>query len=155
MTHEFEMVGSFASAASAEELVYAPLGIDLTYRSTRHYSLETVGDDDREVEAFVREVLFDEVSQTLHVGDDPALLGFEFYFDYGMKKGALDLEKESILRYYRSLKDPGFQLQDLKITTRIYVFHGEAAIGEGGKVAERIVKDVCNPAIHTWELNYA
>ena len=159
MKHEFEIVGSFASSSDAEELVYAPLGVDLTSRSTRHYVLETSqGDDSLAVREFVDEVLFDEVSQDLHVGREPALDGFLFFVDYGMKKGALDLEKESIIRYYQSLKSPGFTLEDLTITTRIYLFQaGAGSIEEGGEkaTAQRIVRDVCNPAIHTWELTYA
>ena len=159
MKHEFEIVGSFASSSDAAELVYAPLGVDLTSRSTRHYVIETAGDDDSEaVESFVRTVLFDEVSQDLHAGSTAALEGFTFFLDYGMKKGALDLEKESIIRYYQSLKSPGFQLEDLKITTRIYLFQpgGDASGGDGDEdTARKIVRDVCNPAIHTWELTYA
>ncbi len=155
MKHEFEIVGTFDGASAAEELVYAPLGVDFKYRATRRYALTTGGEDDGlEVAAFVREVLFDEVSQEMHAGEDPALLGYVFFIDYGMKKGALDLEKESVLRYYRGLKAPEFPLLDLKITRRIYVFRGESGSGAGEEVARRLVKDVCNPAVHTWEVTY-
>ena len=66
-----------------------------------------------------------------------------------MKPGALDIEKEAILRYYAGITESGFTLKNLKIRQRIYLF--------GGKVDEsdRFVRDICNAAIHQWNVTQA
>ena len=76
------------------------------------------------------------------------LEGALFTIDYGMKAGALDLEKEAILQNYRGRRNMGFTMDGLKITQRVYVF------GQGDKetLAARFAKDVCNPAIHNWTI---
>ena len=62
-----------------------------------------------------------------------------------MKGGALDLEKEMILNYFRTLKNPAFNIDKLTLRKRVYVF------GEGADPAP-FVRDVVNPAIHTHEV---
>ena len=97
----------------------------------------------------MRKTLFDEISHGMHQGEAPALTGFTFFLEYGMKPGALDLEKEAILRYYAGIKEPGFTLKDLKIRQRIYLFGGKA--DESG----RFVRDICNAAVHHWNVTQA
>jgi hypothetical protein len=65
-----------------------------------------------------------------------------------MKGGALDLEKETILNYFRSLQNPGFTLTKLILRKRVYVFGNEANEAP-------FVRDICNPAVHTWEVRRA
>lgn len=148
MRETFEISDRFIEAGDANHLLYEPLGSGLTFRRTRRYELEFEGDR-AAMEAFVRKTLFDEISQDLHEGEAPGLQGFTFFLDYGMKPGALDLEKEAILRYYSFIKDPGFTLSSLKIRQRIYLF--------GGKTDEsdRFVRDICNAAIHQWNVTQA
>ena len=75
----------------------------------------------------------------------PAFDKAAFVLEYGMKGAALDLEKEMILTYYRTLDKPAFSLTKLTLRKRIYVF------GEGADPAQ-FVRDVVNPAIHTHEV---
>ena len=63
-----------------------------------------------------------------------------------MKPGALDLEKETILGYFRGLEKPEFSLLSLKIQRRVYLFGAAAA--EVTALSARFVKDIVNPAIH-------
>ena len=86
------------------------------------------------------------MGQELHQGDDAALDDYLFAIDYGMKPGALDLEKEAVVDYYRNLEKTGFELNDLKIEQRVYIF------GEVDPAPDRFVRDICNPAIHTWSV---
>ena len=141
-----EVVGRFDEPGHCDELLYAPLEGDLTFRRTRWYCFEFEGDRGA-VEAFVRSTLVDAVSQEAHLGEEPALGGYRFHLDYGMKKGVLDLEKESILNYYRELEDTGFELKRLELATRIYIF-GEAESG----VRKHFIRDIVNPAIHTYTI---
>jgi hypothetical protein len=122
----------------------------MTYRETRRYTF-TIDSGGEALDAFVRETLLDPVSQDLHAGGKPALQGFAFLLDYGMKAGALDLEKEAILAYYRNLEAPGFALTDLKVERRLYLF------AESEKRADSTVfiRDICNPAIHIWNVTDA
>lgn len=148
MRETYEISDRFIEAGDANHLLYEPLGSGLTFRRTRRYELEFEGER-AAMEAFVRKTLFDEISQDLHEGEDAGLQGFTFFLDYGMKPGALDLEKEAILRYYSGITDPGFTLSSLKIRQRIYLF--------GGKTDEsdRFVRDICNAAIHQWNVTQA
>lgn len=141
----FEISDRFIEAGDASGLLYAPLAQALTYRGTRRYEFEFEGDE-AALESFVRHTLLDEVSQELHQGEDPALDGFQFLLDYGMKPGALDLEKEAVASYYRGIPEPGFELTGLTIRQRIYVF-GEAKADPG-----RFIRDICNGAIHNWHV---
>jgi len=141
-----EVTGRFDHAGNANALVYSPLATPHTYHATRRYILELAEDTPQAVaaaRAFVEKTLVEEVSQQAHFGEAPALNGYAFILDYGFKPGALDLERETILNYYRSLPDPGFSLKKLTITQRLYIFaEGSAA------PPEKFVRDLVNPAIH-------
>lgn len=141
----FEIIDRYIEPGDASGLLYAPLSEPLTYRRMRRYELDVEGDAEK-VEAFVRHTLLDDVSQELHVGEEPALGGFRFALDYGMKPGALDLEKETVMKFFRGLSDPGFELNSLTIRQRIYVF------GEGHADPKRFIRDICNPAIQNWSV---
>ena len=148
MRETYEISDRFIGAGDANHLLYEPLSSGLTFRRTRRYELEFEGERTA-MDAFVRKTLFDEISHDLHEGEEPGLSGFTFFLDYGMKPGALDLEKEAILRYYAGITEPGFTIKNLKIRQRIYLF--------GGKVDEsdRFVRDICNAAIHQWNVTQA
>lgn len=141
-----EVTGRFDHAGNANALVYSPLSSPHTYHATRRYVLELADDTPQAMaaaRAFVERTLVEEVSQQAHFGESPALSGYSFILDYGFKPGALDLERETILNYYRSLPNPGFALTQLTITQRLYIFaQGPAA------PPEKFVRDLVNPAIH-------
>lgn len=141
----FEIVDRYLEAGDCSALLYAPLDKPLTYRQTRRYTLDFEGDESAASD-FVSKTLLDEVAQDLHQGEDAALSGYQFVIDYGMKPGALDLEKEAVVGYYKHLDEPAFQLNDLKIEQRIYVF------GDESTDPDLFVKDICNRAIHTWSV---
>jgi len=136
-----EIVNRFAPAKSAAGLVYAPIGEGVEYRETRVYELAFEGDRDA-VQKFVRDVLSDEHAQDAHFSDEPAIKDATYYVDVSMKRNVLDLEKEYLLKYYRSLKDPGFSLEDLVIKRRIYIF-GDASV----LPASQLERDLVNPVI--------
>lgn len=144
MTQFFEILGKFDRESDCQKLLYAPLPHKLTYRETTLYRVDFEGDTSA-LETFVSKVLLDPISQEVRDGSGQAFEKPAFILEYGMKGGALDLEKEMILNYYRSLQEPGFTLQKLTLRKRIYVF------GEGATSAP-FVRDICNPAIHTWEV---
>jgi hypothetical protein len=147
VTRSFEILGKFESESDCQKLLYAPLTQKLTCRETQVYRFEFEGDE-AALEAFVRRVLVDSISQTSRDAGTPAFENRAFELEFGMKGGALDLEKETILNYYRSLPSPGFDLKKLTLRRRIYVF------GEDAR-PEPFVRDVCNPAIHIWEVRKA
>ena len=141
----FEITDRYLEAGDCSALLYAPLDDALTYRKTRRYTLDFEGDDSAATQ-FVSKTLLDEVGQELHQGEDAALSDYLFAIDYGMKPGALDLEKEAVMNYYRNMEKSDFELNDLKIEQRVYVF------GEGNTSPDRFVSDICNPAIHIWKV---
>lgn len=143
----FEVFSRFQSATDANKLLYTPLPDKLTYNHTRLYTVECDGDVDA-ARDYMRRVLVDPIAQRVEEGGQPALTGELFCISYGIKKGALDLEKEAILTNYRGRQGLPFTLSSLSITQKIYVF------GEGDRetLAERFCHDVCNPAIHTWSV---
>ena len=99
-TLTLEVFSRFQSATDANKLLYTPIADKLTYNHTRLYTVECEGD----VEAardYMRRVLVDPISQKVEEGGAPALSGELFCISYGIKKGALDLEKEAILTNYR------------------------------------------------------
>ncbi|MEX2579838.1 MAG: hypothetical protein WD342_12340 [Verrucomicrobiales bacterium] len=145
MREFFEISDRFIEAGDANTLLYEPLAGGVTFRRTRRYEIEFDGKRKRAV-SFVRSTLFDGISQELHHGKGPALSGFSFLLEYGMKPGALDLEKEAILGYYRGMEKPGFKLTDLVFRQRLYVFGGK------GEESSRFVRDICNAAIHNWNV---
>lgn len=140
----FEVFSRFQAATDANKLLYTPIADKLTYNHTRYYTVECEGDEGA-ARDYLRRVLVDPISQKVQEDDTPALTGELFCISYGIKKGALDLEKEAILANYAGRKGLPFTLKSLTITQRIYIF------GEGDKEAlsARFCKDVCNPAIHT------
>jgi hypothetical protein len=141
VTLHFEITGKFDAEADCSKLLYAPLALALTQRQTQCYTLDYEGNTEA-LRAFVNQVLVDAISQDLHEGDAPLFPEAKFVLEYGMKGGALDLEKEAILQYYRQLESPGFSLEKLVLRRRVYVF------GTGADPAP-FVRDVVNPAIHT------
>jgi hypothetical protein len=142
MILEAEVIGLFDHERDANSLVYAPLPAPCKARITRRYTLDYTGDESA-ARAFVSQTLVETTSQRVHFGADAALAEATFLLDYGFKAGALDLEKETILGYFRRLKEPGFSLNNLTITQRIYIDT------QGAEVApDRFVKDIVNPAIH-------
>lgn len=145
MQAHYEIIGKFEDKADCDALLYAPLAEPLSYRRSVCYELEFEGDRSA-LNEFVRHTLLDGISQELF--EDAAPWSDQaFYLEYGMKASALDLEKEAILTYYRSLKNPGFTIEKLAIRHRIYVF-GDAPTG----VSDRFVRDLVNTAIHTHSL---
>lgn len=145
MRETFEISDRYIEAGNANGLLYEPLSGEVTFRRTRRYEIEFEGKK-KKLEKFVRRTLLDEVSQELHEGESPALKDFTFALDYGMKPGALDLEKEAILSYYRGIEKPGFELKELTIRQRIYLF------GAKSGDSDRFVRDICNAAIHHWNV---
>jgi hypothetical protein len=147
-----EVTGRFDHDGDANKLLYAPSTEGLRFRESRRYTVEYTGSS-ASLGAFLQRVLADSTSHSLTVGDSPALTGFAFHLDYGMKPGALDLEKETIMQYFHGLENPDFQIQSLKIQRRIYVFGAspESAATE----AEKFVRDIVNPAIHHHQVQLA
>lgn len=144
MNTTFEILGKFDQESDCQKLLYAPLPRPLTFRETQCYFIEHEGDTSAAA-GFVKRVLLDPISQEMRDDDSLAFPTAAFVLEYGMKGGALDLEKETILGYYRALESPGFDLKKLTLRKRIYVF------GEGADPAP-FIHDVCNPAIHTWKV---
>ena len=138
MTLHFEVISRFQAAASADALLYTPLNAGLTFRRSRVYTVEINGDEQKARE-YLLSVLVDPISQECTEQNAPILEGALFTIDYGMKAGALDLEKEAILQNYRGRRNMGFTLD---------------VFGQGDKetLAARFAKDVCNPAIHNWTI---
>jgi hypothetical protein len=99
-------------------------------------------------------VLSDPVSHALATGEAPAFDGWSFMLDYGMKSGALDLEKEAILAHHHGDADAGFTIRSLRINRRLYLFDA-ARSAETPELAPRFVRDIVNPAIHTWNVTAA
>ncbi len=139
----YEITGKFEELADCSGLLYAPIEPALSYRQSRNYAFDFEGPVDRLTE-FVRRCLVDEITQNLSTGAEP-WSDYAFVLDYGMKSGALDLEKEAVMGYYKGLENPGFELKNLAIRHRIYVF-GEAAEG----TIAQFERDIVNRAIHTW-----
>lgn len=144
VTQIFEILGKFDSESDCHKLLYAPHPLPLKYREGRVYKIEFEGDE-AALKAFVDKVLIDSISQEARIGGQPAFEKAAFVLEYGMKGAALDLEKEMILNYYRSIQNAGFEIKKLTLRTRIYVF------GEGAEPAQ-FVRDIVNPAIHTHEV---
>ncbi|MBX7208998.1 MAG: hypothetical protein K1X78_11830 [Verrucomicrobiaceae bacterium] len=140
----FEILGKFDHESDCQKLLYAPLAKPLKYRETQCYRAEYEGDNAAALD-FVKRVLLDPISQEMRDDGAPAFPKAAFILEYGMKGGALDLEKETILGYYRALESPGFDLKKLTLRKRIYVFGDDADPAP-------FIRDVCNPAIHTWEV---
>lgn len=148
-----EVTGLYDHAGDASRLLYTPLSRPLTARETRRYTVDYSGDG-AALTAFLTKVLADNVSHALTTGEAPAFDGYSFILDYGMKGGALDLEKETILAHHRGDSDPGFAIQSLRIHRRLYIFDA-AKQPDTVQLADRFVRDIVNPAIHTWKVTAA
>ncbi|RBP48062.1 hypothetical protein DES53_101862 [Roseimicrobium gellanilyticum] len=144
MIKTYEIAGKFEHEANAASLLYAPPAKPLTFRKTMRYIFDYEGDESA-LDAFVSKVLVDAISQEEHHDGTPLWPNANLILDYGMKGGALDLEKEAILSYYRTLSQPAFTLKKLTLKTRLYVF------GQGAEPSI-FVRDIVNPAIHTHEV---
>ena len=145
--HTFEISGRFGEAEDADHLLYTPIGRGWTCRRSRGYRLVAEGPVEA-VEAFVREVLLDPVSQELRGDGRAPWQGWQVRLDIGMKDKVLDLEREAIRACHRRLPDPGFQLHSLQIIHHHYLF------GDAVEVTP-FVRDLVNPAIHIYEAVHA
>jgi hypothetical protein len=145
-----EVTGRFEGPADANHLLYTPLEQSLTVRQSRRYTVAYSGDREA-LTAFLSKVLADPVSHDLAISDEPVISGAAFILDYGMKGGALDLEKETILAHHRGDPQPGFHIESLRIARRLYVFDA-AQSPDTVALADRFVRDIVNPAIHTWQV---
>ena len=145
-----EVTGRFDHAGDANRLLYTPLPQALTVRETRCYTVDYEGDA-AALEAFLAKVLADPVSHELTIGDAPRFSGSSFILDYGMKGGALDLEKETILAHHRGDDAAPFRIGSLRINRRLYIFD-DTRSPETPALADRFVRDIVNPAIHTWHV---
>lgn len=141
----FEVTGLFDREHACQKLLYAPIQGGCTYRETQVYHVEYEGSE-AALEQFMRKVLVDAISQELSSADQVKFPKAAFVLEYGMKGGALDLEKETILRYLRDEPQADLNVIGLTLRKRIYVF------GENLTEAP-FVRDVCNPAIHSWSVN--
>jgi hypothetical protein len=146
---QFEIVNRYAPERSINALLYTPVKSALRCRETRLYELDTEGPEER-VAAFVRKVLADPVSDTVHAGEAPALGDWCYIVDVWMKPGVLDLEKNMILQFFHELPDPGFSLRRLRLVRRLYLGGAEEDVPP-----ERVIRDVVNPAIQTQRVIHA
>jgi hypothetical protein len=143
-----EVISKFDGKVDANKLVYAPLDEPSTYQRTRVYTIEYAGNV-TDAEQFVKRTLVDSYAEEVSFGCQPVLSGSAFFIDYGMKPGALDLEREAILASHRGVRDKAMEILSLKLTQRIYIF------SDGGVAPERFIRDVCNSAIHVWSVTNA
>ncbi|MCP4849309.1 MAG: hypothetical protein GY899_15320 [Verrucomicrobiaceae bacterium] len=143
-----EVIGKLDGKGDADTLVYAPMGGDCTYQKTRVYSIDYNGASN-DAEQFVMGTLVDGYAEEVSFTGEPAIENYAFFIDYGMKPGALDLEKEAIMSSHRGARDRSIDISSLKITQRVYIF-------SGGEVApNRFIRDICNSAIHVWSVTEA
>lgn len=136
-------------ASNADALLYTPMHAGLTAKHSRVYRFEYDGDEAALI-TFAKEVLQDAVSQETHIGEEAAISGALFHLDYGMKAGALDLEKEAVMNYYknRNSKSDSFTIKSLTISQRYYIFGN----GNADELSPRFVKDMVNPAVHKYSV---
>ena len=147
MKFECEVIRKNQHASDADALLYTPLKAGLTAKHSRVYVFDYDGNS-AALEKFAHDVLVDEVSQELKAGTDPVLSDALFHLDYGMKAGALDLEKEAIMNYFKGRTGDDFTLNQLTISQRVYLF-GE---GDASTLSARFVKDIVNPAVHRFQV---
>lgn len=142
-TTTFEVTDRFDEPVDCSALLYAPLAGQATFRQSRIYLFDYAGDD-KALRNFVSRTLVDHNAQELCDSGEPAFSGHGFFLEIGMKAGALDNEKEAVLEFYRSQKEPGFTLRDLLIFRRYYIF--------GSDQVDTFVRDMCNPAVNSWRI---
>lgn len=143
----YEICGRYEEAADCDRLLYAPSGRPLSFRESKVYRFRWQGEDESLLRAFAERCLLDRVSQVLFCEGATPWHGFSFCLEYGMKASVLDLEKEAILSYYRSLNAPLFRVEALVIRRRVYVF-GDADTS----TRQVFVRDLVNPAIHEFRV---
>lgn len=146
MQSVFELVNRHQPWRDARGLRYAPDSDGCQYRLTRQYRIAFDGDPDA-VRAFVREVLQDEVSDSLCENQAAALEPYRYIVDITLRPGCLDLEKEAVRRAIQDRNDSAWSLQELDVAHRVYL-RGEQTID-----ADSYVRDMVNPVIHTWRLH--
>lgn len=144
MRSSAEIVHKFAERRSCNAFLYTPLAEELYFRETRVYHLDFTGSAPT-VQRFVTRVLVDENIETVHFDAAPQFPGFRYLIDLAMKPSVLDLEKEYILKYYAHVRTPDFNLEKLQIVRRFYIEKGKNEVP-----AERLLRDLANPAIHSW-----
>ncbi|HUF61417.1 MAG TPA: hypothetical protein VMN36_05030 [Verrucomicrobiales bacterium] len=135
---------------SCNALLYVPEAGAPAFHRTRRYEFGFTGSREA-VKRFARQVLLDPVSQELHCGEEAVYAGYSFILDYGMKPGVLDLEKEAVLQFHKKSRDGLCAIEALRITKRLYIFREN---GEEPSAAS-LVRDIVNPAIHTWTVTHA
>lgn len=150
MKFECEVIRKGQHASDADALLYTPMKAGLTMKHSRVYRFEFEGDE-QALRDFARAVLVDEVSQEISDSSEPVVKGALFHLDYSMKPGALDLEKEAIMNYYRGRSGDAFVLKQLHISQRVYLFGS----GDAEAIAARFIKDIVNPAVHKHQLSIA
>ncbi|MEM0968159.1 MAG: hypothetical protein AAGJ31_02305 [Verrucomicrobiota bacterium] len=150
MKNSYEIWSRFEEAVHADEVLYSPIGGNVTCRQSRVYTFEWSGEEERALEEFAERCLLDPVSQQFEKETSErkgAWDGSIFVLEYGLKRTVLDLEKEAILSFYRGLNAPAFRLLSLAIRHRVYLF-GE----DQENLREVFVRDLVNPAIHDHEI---
>lgn len=149
MRYAAEISNRFIGQRSCDELLYAPIRQSVSFRESRRYDINFSGDEEA-LRCFAEKVLLDPVSESIHIGENPALSGFCFFLDISLKPVLLNLEKEYLLDYYKGLPNQLFKIIDLFNTRRIYFFtRGDEVLPDA------FVKDIVNPVIHTWTVNHA
>jgi hypothetical protein len=143
MTLDLEVIRKNQHMSNADALLYTPMNAELGSKHSRVYRFDFDGDLN-EMSKFAREVLLDEVSQEMIEGSNSVISDSLFYIDYGMKAGALDLEKEALMNYYKSRSNNQFSLNQLTISQRVYIF----GKGDPQLLSQKFVKDIVNPAVH-------
>ncbi len=83
MSQSFEILGKFDRESDCQKLLYAPLNQKLTFRETNLYKVDYEGDT-AAMEAFVRQVLLDPISQEMREGGSSAFEKSSFVLEYGM-----------------------------------------------------------------------
>lgn len=146
MPYRLEVAGRFEQKRPLQELLYAPVAEDVSYRQSRVYEVNCSGDP-AAAENFLRTVLVDEIGQIASSDSAPLFEGSRAIVDIGLKRGVLDLERECVKDHYKNSAPAGFVISDLKIFQRIYIF---------GQVLEQrlpeLLRGVVNPAVQEWSL---
>lgn len=149
MRFTLEVSGKFSEARSCAELLYAPVPGGHTFREAKVYEIEYEGNAEA-LYKFASGVLVDGVSETARVGEDLHAGDYRVRVDMSLKPELLDLEKEYILKYYRSRAPREFSIHDLKISRRLYI--------QGPTESHWVtafLRDLVNPVIHEWSVAYA
>ncbi|NKB23458.1 MAG: hypothetical protein GKR87_03580 [Kiritimatiellae bacterium] len=150
MQYSIEIRNRFIQKQKTNTLLYTPLKSRGAYEQTRRYTINYSGNK-KALKNFVREVLVDEVSEVVSSSLSPAMQNFQFYIDVSLKPGTLNLEKEYILNYYQQLQAPDFELQECTIAQRTYI---KSESESGDLLPEPFIRDMVNPVIHTWNIQY-